>query len=196
MLTYETRDGGFCAAICRRLAAALVLVVVGGIGWAEDWPQFRGPTGQGLSQATGLPVEWDLDRDMPWKVSVPGKGWSSPIVHDGRIFLTTPLPVRHRSPMASAYSCISGPTERPVWIATGNGSGSTIGCAITRFTGRGARPSSRARGSSCSAIDLGGRHQLCWFGLARRSAVGQLLCLPRRPDGDLSGHGQGLGELR
>lgn len=56
---------------------------------ADDWPQFRGPTGQGLSQATALPDHWDLANDVQWKVPVPGKGWSSPIVHSGRIFLTT-----------------------------------------------------------------------------------------------------------
>ena len=56
---------------------------------AEDWPEFRGPTGQGISTATGLPVEWSPTKNVAWKVAVPGAGWSSPAISDGRIFLTT-----------------------------------------------------------------------------------------------------------
>ena len=56
---------------------------------AEDWPQFRGPDGQGHSDAHGLPTEWGETRNITWKVPVPGRGWSSPVVADGRIWLTT-----------------------------------------------------------------------------------------------------------
>lgn len=56
---------------------------------AEDWPQFRGPTGQGVSTETGLPTEWSTDRGVAWSTPIPGWGWSSPIVHGDRIFLTT-----------------------------------------------------------------------------------------------------------
>jgi outer membrane protein assembly factor BamB len=54
-----------------------------------DWPQFRGPTGQGLSDATGVPVEWSDTQHVAWKVEVPGKGWSSPVLSKGRLYLTT-----------------------------------------------------------------------------------------------------------
>ena len=57
--------------------------------FAEDWTEFRGPTGQGHSTATGLPVHWSDTENVRWKVDVPGKGWSSPIVLNGRIYLTT-----------------------------------------------------------------------------------------------------------
>ena len=56
---------------------------------AADWPEFRGPTGQGISTATGLPVEWSATRNVAWKVAVPGAGWSSPAISGGKIFLTT-----------------------------------------------------------------------------------------------------------
>lgn len=56
---------------------------------AQDWPQFRGPTGQGLAEGTGLPVEWDDHKNVAWKVPVPGRGWSSPIVAHGRVWVTT-----------------------------------------------------------------------------------------------------------
>src|SRR5262245_44220703 len=55
----------------------------------EDWPQFRGPLGQGHSAETGLPLEWSESRNIIWKSPVPGRGWSSPVVLDGRVWLTT-----------------------------------------------------------------------------------------------------------
>jgi len=57
--------------------------------YAEDWIQFRGPTGQGHSTAHDLPVEWTKEKNVVWKQAIPGTGWSSPIVHDGLIYLTT-----------------------------------------------------------------------------------------------------------
>ncbi|MEO5958347.1 MAG: PQQ-binding-like beta-propeller repeat protein, partial [Opitutaceae bacterium] len=56
---------------------------------AEPWPEFRGPTGQGISMAMELPVEWSTTKNVAWKQAVPGGGWSSPIVGRGQIFLTT-----------------------------------------------------------------------------------------------------------
>src|SRR6267143_4188305 len=56
---------------------------------AEDWPQFRGPTGQGHSDERGLPLTWSESRNVKWKVAIPGKGWSSPVIQGDRIWLTT-----------------------------------------------------------------------------------------------------------
>ena len=55
---------------------------------AEEWPQFRGPDGQGHSSVEKLPLDWSEDKNIRWKVPVPGSGWSSPVVQDGRIWLT------------------------------------------------------------------------------------------------------------
>ena len=60
---------------------------------ADDWPQFRGPTGQGLSEAKHLPLEWSAERNVAWRTPIPGKGWSSPVYHEGRVYLTTAAPV-------------------------------------------------------------------------------------------------------
>lgn len=61
---------------------------------ASDWPEFRGPTGQGHAVATGLPTEWSATKNVVWKVPVPGAGWSSPAIAGGRIFLTTGIEVK------------------------------------------------------------------------------------------------------
>jgi outer membrane protein assembly factor BamB len=54
-----------------------------------EWPQFRGPTGQGHSSEQGLPIEWSETRNILWKVPVGGRGWSSPVIGGERIWLTT-----------------------------------------------------------------------------------------------------------
>jgi outer membrane protein assembly factor BamB len=56
---------------------------------AKDWPEFRGPGGQGVSDAANVPVEWDDATNVAWKVPVPGRGWSSPVLSGGRLYLTT-----------------------------------------------------------------------------------------------------------
>jgi outer membrane protein assembly factor BamB len=56
---------------------------------AGDWPQFRGPTGQGSSDEQGLPMSWSEARNVRWKVPIPGRGWSSPVIQGERIWLTT-----------------------------------------------------------------------------------------------------------
>src|SRR5689334_1876425 len=55
---------------------------------AENWPRFRGPTGQGESSETNLPLKWSESQNVAWKADVAELGWSSPIVWNDRIFLT------------------------------------------------------------------------------------------------------------
>ena len=56
---------------------------------ARDWPEFRGPQGQGHSTEQGLPLEWSESHNVEWKTEVPGHGWSTPVIADGRVWLTT-----------------------------------------------------------------------------------------------------------
>ena len=55
----------------------------------QYWPRWRGPSGQGLAEGTGYPDTWSDKENVLWKVQVPGRGNSSPIVWGDRIFLTT-----------------------------------------------------------------------------------------------------------
>ena len=57
-----------------------------------QWPQFRGPEGNGVSTAPGLPIRWSESENVRWKTPVHGKGWSSPIVLGNRIWMTTATP--------------------------------------------------------------------------------------------------------
>ncbi len=54
-----------------------------------DWPQFRGPNSDGHAMGPATPVEWSDTRNVAWKTPVPGSGWSSPVVAEGKVFLTT-----------------------------------------------------------------------------------------------------------
>src|SRR5688572_19748694 len=56
-----------------------------------NWPQWRGPDGQGVSTETGLPDEWSGTKNVKWKTPIDGRGHSSPIVWEKKIFLTTAL---------------------------------------------------------------------------------------------------------
>ena len=55
---------------------------------AEDWPQFRGPGGEGHSAEKNLPLQWSETSNIAWKTAIPGRGWSSPSVSNGAIWLT------------------------------------------------------------------------------------------------------------
>src|ERR1043166_3692608 len=58
---------------------------------AAEWPQFRGPDGQGHADARGLPLTWSEKENIAWKVEVPGLGWSSPVIQGQQIWLTTAI---------------------------------------------------------------------------------------------------------
>ena len=62
------------------------------VAWSEDrWGQFRGPGARGTSDETGLPTSWSTTENVDWVTDVPGLGWSSPIVWDDTVYVTTVL---------------------------------------------------------------------------------------------------------
>ena len=58
---------------------------------AEEWSQFRGPDGQGHTQATNLPTTWSETENVAWKTLIPGGGHSSPVLADGLVWLTSAI---------------------------------------------------------------------------------------------------------
>jgi outer membrane protein assembly factor BamB len=72
----------------------LVLFVMAATAQA-DWPRFRGSSGDGLAtrpgsaKRIGLPVRWSETENVAWKTAIPHLGWSSPVVMDGQVWLTT-----------------------------------------------------------------------------------------------------------
>jgi len=73
----------------KKCAAALLVIASFSLAYGENWPSWRGPGGLGISSEKGIPSKWDPEKNIKWKVEVPGLGHSSPIVWGDRIFVTT-----------------------------------------------------------------------------------------------------------
>lgn len=59
---------------------------------SHPWPQFRGPDGNGIASADGVPLKWSESEGIAWKTPLPGKGWSSPVVTAaGKVWVTTAI---------------------------------------------------------------------------------------------------------
>ncbi len=76
------------------VAALLLASASGGLrpplaGAADNWPEFRGPHGDGRADAKGVPTKWSEAENVRWKTAIHGKGWSSPVVWGDRVWLTT-----------------------------------------------------------------------------------------------------------
>ena len=69
--------------------AFLALLLMPWALWAENWPQFRGPGHQGVSNEADVPLKWSTNQNIAWKREIPGASWSSPIVWEDRVFVTT-----------------------------------------------------------------------------------------------------------
>lgn len=74
--------------LARRLLLA-PLLLASSLCASDNWAQFRGPTGQGLSDAKGLPLTWSETENVKWKTPIHGKAWSSPVVFGDQVWLTT-----------------------------------------------------------------------------------------------------------
>jgi len=73
----------------RILALTFATVIVGAVWANENWPQFRGPDGDGHSDSQGLPLTWSETKNVRWKTAIHGKAWSSPVILGDQIWLTT-----------------------------------------------------------------------------------------------------------
>lgn len=82
---------------------------------AGDWPEFRGPTGQGHSSATQLPLHWSATENVAWKTAIPGSGWSSPVLVGGKLYLTTAAPIEGSPDLSLRALCVSAADGRILW---------------------------------------------------------------------------------
>lgn len=88
------RVSTFCMVGVTFLAAASMI-------YAEDWSQFRGPTGNGVAEGS-LPSSWDQETNLRWKVKIPGVGWSAPIIVGDKVFVTTAVADNQPRPSGNA----------------------------------------------------------------------------------------------
>ena len=81
--------------LTRMSVLPLLLLVLGGLPALADWPEFRGPRGDGHNSTpgdtnlVGLPLHWSETNNVAWKTEIPHTGWSTPVVLGGQVWLTT-----------------------------------------------------------------------------------------------------------
>jgi outer membrane protein assembly factor BamB len=100
----------------RWLNPALLVLVCGGPASTQggDWPGFRGPNFDGTSTETNAPLHWGPSKNVRWKFELPGPGNSSPIVSQGRVFVTC---AEYEGRKRTLY-CIDRLTGERVWSRT------------------------------------------------------------------------------
>jgi outer membrane protein assembly factor BamB len=112
-----------------RAMTAAVLIAVGSVALASDWPQFRGPNGAGVSDEKGLPVAFTETEGVRWKTKLPHRGVSSPVVVGGKVFVTCSSGKRDDKLHVLAFSAKTGePLWRREFAATGITSGHPKTC--------------------------------------------------------------------
>jgi outer membrane protein assembly factor BamB len=108
------KPDSFNPGVCLRLAVGWTFVFTRFCA-AADWPEFRGPTGQGLSTATNVPVHWNATSNVVWKTEIPGEGWSSPVLVNGKIYLTTAVTDSTNTSLRAL--CVNASDGRIQWNA-------------------------------------------------------------------------------
>src|SRR5215207_1495161 len=80
------------------VVALPLAIAITSFGFAEQWPQFRGPNGQAVTASKELPDQWAKDQHVAWSVEVPGVAWSQPVLWGDRIFVTTAITENQTKP--------------------------------------------------------------------------------------------------
>ena len=78
------------------MLTTLLLLAIPALSVGDDWTQWRGPNGTGMAEGDA-PLSWSDEENVKWKVEVAGRGFSTPVIHAGRIFLTTAVPTGKES---------------------------------------------------------------------------------------------------
>lgn len=93
------------------MRSVVLFFFVAGLIRAENWPGWRGPSGDGVSAGKGIPTKWSSTENIAWKIAVPGEGHSSPIVWGDKVFLTSSLTEKNKRILL----CIDRLSGQTVW---------------------------------------------------------------------------------
>ena len=78
---------------------------------AENWPGFRGPGGLSISMETNLPTEWSTDKNVKWRIDLPARGNSSPVIWGDRVLVTQAVGERRQ------IMCFARADGKELWTA-------------------------------------------------------------------------------
>ncbi|HJZ57544.1 MAG TPA: PQQ-binding-like beta-propeller repeat protein [Gemmataceae bacterium] len=73
----------FCLSVALTFVTSIPLIA------ADNWPAYRGPNGDGTSDAQNIPIKWSETENVRWKTAIHAKGWSSPVVWGDQVWVTT-----------------------------------------------------------------------------------------------------------
>ena len=97
------------------LKRIMIFLMLSSIAAANDWPEFRGVNGSGVIPDANLPITWSTTKNVTWKVMIPGKGWSSPVVYDEKVFVTAATEDHKGDPRALRVVCLDAQTGKIDW---------------------------------------------------------------------------------
>lgn len=104
-----------------RVGVVLIILALAGSSLAvlaaDNWPQFRGAEGNGVAAGKDLPLEWGPEKNIAWKTPIPGNGWSSPVIDQGKIYLTSAVPVEgsETKDQSLRVMCLDAASGEIVW---------------------------------------------------------------------------------
>ena len=102
-----------------RILSAVGLALLGSVSLGAEilpaWSQFRGADGTGISRTGSPPIRWSATENIRWQQVVPGHGWSSPVVRDQRIFLTSAILDDRERPISLRVLCYQVDSGKQLW---------------------------------------------------------------------------------
>lgn len=106
----------------QRCAPLLFFLLAAAPAFAQDrleqWPQMRGPNGDGNSPKGNPPVEWSETKNLRWKVEIPGSGSATPIVWGDRLYVLTAIDTGKASVLQFVVLCLDRKTGKEIWRRT------------------------------------------------------------------------------
>lgn len=109
LITKENELKRLCYIVC---AMACLLSAY---AQANDWPEFRGPLTNGVSETATPPLEWSQEKNIAWRQEIPGEGWSSPVVYDGSVYLTSAIMDDEEAPRSLRVLRVDAATGVILW---------------------------------------------------------------------------------
>ncbi len=100
-----------CRAVCLLALLAAIVATVDNVAVAANWPNWRGPQNLGISGESNLPLTWSPTENIAWKLKLPERGNSTPIVWENRVFLTQPLEQEGRRTLM----CVDAADGKLLW---------------------------------------------------------------------------------
>ena len=105
--------------------AVLAMICLNSVTHADNWGHWRGPNGNGTANQATPPTEWSSSKNVKWKVEIPGRGSSSPVIWGNQVFVTTAVPAKgsrgNGAPLEFKLLCFDRTSGKEVlqrWLTT------------------------------------------------------------------------------